>query len=340
MTYGRGAGRAFTLIELLVVIAIIALLVGILLPALGSARREAQATKCSASIRAVAQGVTAYTIDSRWFPLSYVYSSEGDLNRWRIEDQQGSGSPRGYIHWSWMLFSGNSMTGEQFECPSVLNGGAPASNPGANAEDWETGQTNDLGGGVGSPTPEDRQVKRVAFTGNDAVISRNKLAGSGPQRRNRLVNPAEIDQTAKGGAGTILATEFLSRPGWRSLIPGNEGSNAIKSHRPVTPFVPGSAPANDPYSEPNTGSNNIPRFFYPSPDRIRSDNELGDGMITDANSTLNAVGRHHGNAKVNFVFVDGHVERATTIETIEKRQWGERFFSITGNNRVSLTETR
>jgi len=72
--------RAFTLIELLVVISIIALLIGILLPALGAARRVANRNASNTQIRGIHQGLVTYAQANGGFFPGIERNGETDVS--------------------------------------------------------------------------------------------------------------------------------------------------------------------------------------------------------------------------------------------------------------------
>ena len=74
---------AFTLIELLVVIAIIALLIGVLLPALGAARDQAQLVSSMSDHRQLATATNAYLTDSHHVtPAGHYNNVSGSFGPW------------------------------------------------------------------------------------------------------------------------------------------------------------------------------------------------------------------------------------------------------------------
>ena len=125
------ARAGFTLIELLVVIAIIALLVGILLPALGAARDSARNGVCKSNLRQFGIALTMFGHDNKdHLPGVYTWWEDEEWKQdWLAGDETPRRDPRpGRNNWRTVweaspqggtLFSYVSENFQIYRCPSL-----------------------------------------------------------------------------------------------------------------------------------------------------------------------------------------------------------------------------
>src|SRR5205814_2890342 len=89
--------KGFTLVELLVVIGIIAVLISILLPTIGRARKQANTIACMATLRSIGQAMFIYVGENKGsLPYSYYTSSMPSGSA----EVQGDANSTVYVWWS------------------------------------------------------------------------------------------------------------------------------------------------------------------------------------------------------------------------------------------------
>jgi prepilin-type N-terminal cleavage/methylation domain-containing protein/prepilin-type processing-associated H-X9-DG protein len=291
--------RGFTLIELLVVVAIIAVLIGMLLPAVQRVRDAAARSQCQNNLKQIGLALQAYHDAQKQFPPGYASGVAAD------GDDAGPG-------WGWASFLLPQL--EQAPLANQIDRTKPITDP-ANAAARVVSLKVFLC--PGDPVPLTIPVGPLSGSGQPSGpatdlagasypavfgVTEPGVGGDGVFYRNSTTRIGDITD---GTSSTLMAGERYYQLGpttWAGVIPG-------AGH---------AAPAGSPFAGQVTNASNF----------VLGHTAESYGGPT-APSEANNFGSRHAGGGVNFVFADGHVRFLgrgvdyTTFKALSTRAGGE-----------------